>query len=101
MVQSRGSGKKFIKEITRFINLRTKDSPLENKDCVKSVQIRSFSGPYFPIFELNTGIYSSNLRIQSEYGKIRTRKNSVFGHFSQSGLKSNLRYACSTSSKAK
>ena len=25
-----------------------------------------------------------NLRIQSKYGKIRTRKNSVFGHFSRS-----------------
>ena len=23
--------------------------------CVKSVQIRSFSGPYFPVFGLNTG----------------------------------------------
>ena len=28
--------------------------------------------------------YFVNLRIQSEYGKIRTRKNSVFGHFSRS-----------------
>ena len=26
-----------------------------------------------------------NLRIQSECGKIRTRKNSLFGHFSRSG----------------
>ena len=29
-------------------------------------------------------IYFVNLRIQSEYRKIRTRKNSVFGHFSRS-----------------
>ena len=29
--------------------------------------------------------YSVNLRIQSEYGKIRARKNSVFGHFLRSG----------------
>ena len=28
-------------------------------------------------------IYSVNLRIQSEYRKIWTRKNSIFGHFSQ------------------
>ena len=28
-----------------------------------------------------------NLRIQSEYRKIRTRENSVFGHFSRSGGK--------------
>ena len=46
--------------------------------------IRSFSGPYFPAFGLNTEIYgvNLNLRIQSEYRKIRTRKNSVSGPFS-------------------
>ena len=43
-----------------------------------------FSGPYFPALGLNTEIYSVNFRIQTEYGKIRTRKNSVFGHFSRS-----------------
>ena len=42
------------------------------------------SGPYFPVFGLNTEIYSSNVRIQSKYRKIRTRKNSVYGHFSRS-----------------
>ena len=26
-----------------------------------------FSGPYFPVFGLNTEIYGVNLRIQSEY----------------------------------
>ena len=33
---------------------------------------KSFSGLYYPAFGLK------------KYGKIRTRKNSVFGHFSQS-----------------
>ena len=47
---------------------------------VKSAQIRSFSGPYFPVLELNTEIYSVNHRIQSEYRKIRTGKNSLFKH---------------------
>ena len=42
-----------------------------------------FSGPYFPVFGLNTKRYSVSLRIQSECGKIRTRKNSVFRHFTQ------------------
>ena len=42
------------------------------------------SGPNFPVFGLNTEIYGVNLRIQSEYRKIRTRKNSAFGHFSRS-----------------
>ena len=41
-----------------------------------------FSGPYFPAFGLNTERYEVFLRIQSKCGKIRTRKNSVFGHFS-------------------
>ena len=40
------------------------------------------SGPYFPVFGLNTEIYFVNLRIQSEYRKIQTRNNSVFRHFS-------------------
>ena len=40
---------------------------LLNLHCVKSVRIRSFSGPYFPAFGLHS-------RIQSECGKIRTRK---------------------------
>ena len=44
-----------------------------------------FSGPYFPVFGLNTEIYGVNLYIQSKYGKMQTRKNSVFGHFSHSG----------------
>ena len=41
-----------------------------------------FSSPYFPAFGLNTEIYFVNLRILSEYRKIRTRKNSVFGRVS-------------------
>ena len=44
--------------------------------CVKSVRIRSFSGPHFPAFGLNTERYGVSIRIQSEYGKIRTRKTS-------------------------
>ena len=41
---------------------------------VKSVQIQSFSGLYFPVFRPNTEIYSVNLQIQSKCGKMRTRK---------------------------
>ena len=39
--------------------------------CVKSVRIRSFSGPYFPTLELNTQRYSD-------------QKSSGYGHFSRS-----------------
>ena len=42
------------------------------------------SGPYFPVFGLNTEIYEVNLCIESEYRKIRTRDNHVSGHFSRS-----------------
>ena len=45
----------------------------------------AFSGPYFPAFWLNTKRYFVSLRIQSKCRKIRTRKNSVFGHISHSG----------------
>ena len=51
---------------------------------MKSVQIRSFSVSYFPAFGLNTEKYGVFLRTQSECWKIRTRRNSIFGHFSRS-----------------
>ena len=44
-----------------------------NHHCVKSVRIRSYSGPYFPAFGLNPEGYGVYLRIQSECGKIRAR----------------------------
>ena len=47
---------------------------MDHYQCVKSVRIRSFSGPYFPAFGLKMEIYGVNLRIQSECGKIWTRK---------------------------
>ena len=47
---------------------------------------RVFSGPYFPVLGLNTDFYGVNLRIQPSYGKIRTRKYSVFGHFLSSAM---------------
>ena len=40
------------------------------------------SGSYFPAFVLNTERHEVSLRIQSECGKIQTRKESVFRHFS-------------------
>ena len=45
----------------------------ESMHCLKSVRIRSYSGPYFPAFGLNTERYSVSLRTQSECGKIWTR----------------------------
>ena len=42
--------------------------------CVKSLHIRSFSGLYIQTLALNTEKYGVSLRIQSECGKIWTRK---------------------------
>ena len=42
------------------------------------------SGLHIPTFGLNTERYFITLRIQSECGKIRTKNNSLFGHFSRS-----------------
>ena len=45
---------------------------------MKSVFIQSFSGPYFPLFRLNTEylsvLYGVSLRIKSKCGKIQARK---------------------------
>ena len=40
---------------------------------VKSVRIRSYSGPYFPTFGINAERYRISLRIYSECGKMQTR----------------------------
>ena len=52
----------------------------------KVSKYRVISCLYFPIFRLTTEIYSVNLRIHSESRNIRTRNNSLFGHFSRSVL---------------
>ena len=52
-----------------------------------------FSGPYLPVFGLNTMIYAVNLSIQSKCRKIRTRKNSVFEYFSRSEPCSTIKIA--------
>ena len=48
--------------------------------CVKSIQIQSFFWSAFSCIRIV--FYSLNLHIQGEYREIRTRKNSVFEHFS-------------------
>ena len=53
-----------------MVSLTLDMSKFHLSHCVKSAQIRSF---FWSVFS----------RIQSKYRKIRTRKNSVFGHFSR------------------
>ena len=53
---------------------------LSNLHCVKSVRIRSYSGPYFHAFGLITGRMRENT----------DQNNSEYGHFSHSVNDSNL-----------
>ena len=62
----------FEWELTRIWKSLTKDT------AWKVSKYRVSSGPYFPIFGLNTKIYSVNLLIQSAYRKIETRKKFRF-----------------------
>ena len=59
--------------------------------CVKSVQTRTFFWPVFSLVPTEYGEgterYGVSLRIWSECGRMRTRKNSVFAHFSRSARK--------------
>ena len=76
--------------VKRFANrLASSIDPIHNT-ARKESKYRVISGPYFPTFELNTERYKVSLRIQSEYGKILTRNNSIFGHFLCSANAMNL-----------
>ena len=55
-------------------NLVKKNKVKTIHHCAKYVRIRSFSGPHFPAFGLNTKIYRVILRVQDKFGKMRTRK---------------------------
>ena len=70
-----------------------RDKPAPSSTAWKASKYGVISGPYFPVLGMNVDIYSLNIRIQSECKKIRTRKNSVFGHFSRSVGTSSLRMA--------
>ena len=63
-----------VRRIKIHANICSCNAVVIHKQCVKSVCIRSFSGSYFPTFGLNTERYGAYLRIESECGKIQTRK---------------------------
>ena len=61
---------------------------MTNLICIFFQRYMQVFGPCFPIFGLNNEIYNVNLRFQSEYRKIHTRKNFGFGNFLCSDCKS-------------
>ena len=72
MLQNLLQGFKIISNYFGTLNIKDYEPShhLDSKHCVKSVRIRSYSGPHFPAFGLNTEYVS--LHIQSECGKMRT-----------------------------
>ena len=52
----------------------TLEASLSPTHCLKSARIRGCSGPDFPVFGLNTEIYSANLHIQCECWKKGAKK---------------------------
>ena len=73
-----------------YVGSKEKATFKKKTHYVKSVQIRSFFGPYFPAFELNTDRYEVSLRIQSKCETMRTRQSSVFGQISHNDSDSDL-----------
>ena len=71
-----------------------------NIHCVKSVQIRIFSGPYFPAFGLNTERYGDTPYLSvfspnaGKYGPEKTPYLDIF-HAVQVGSKKNKKVAFS------
>ena len=54
---------------------------LKEQHCVKSIHIRSFSGPYFSVFGLNTGKYGpEKLRIWTILTQCRLNSLDTFLH---------------------
>ena len=59
--------------LNRFCRTKIFLADDEREHSVKSVCIRSYSGPHFPAFGLNTERYGVSLRIQSKCRKMWTR----------------------------
>ena len=76
-------GKKTLMLMAAFILIKKAKTIRKNKKLKMMLPLRE-KCPYFFTFGQNTERYSVSLRIQSECGKIRSRKNSVFEHFLRS-----------------
>ena len=72
-----------------FRNIHTTGNSCRDH-CVKSVQIQSY---FWSVFSC---IQTVNLHIQYKFRKIRTRNNSIFGHFSCSGCTSMCEHVTKT-----
>ena len=91
------NGKPMAKPSNCLFNVlsKMKKSFVASRSSFSKLSLRDFPNTKFflvRIFLYSDWIrkFTGNLRIQSECKKIRTRKNSVFGHFSRSASRSKL-----------
>ena len=74
----------YQNEKKKKINLFSVNVPFKimrkHSHCVKSVRIRSYSGPYFPAFGLNAERSPYSVQMQEK----TDQNNSEYGHFSRS-----------------
>ena len=73
----------FISQRRTFTPSRSHFAQTSDKQCIKSIRIWSYSGPYFPVFRLNTmryevSLYSVQMRENAD------QINSQYGHFLRS-----------------
>ena len=73
----------FAPKIPYLMNLIAAIKIKVNPHCIKRVRIRSYSGPHFPIFGLNTP-YSDPMRENAD------QNNSEYGHILRSALWPNV-----------
>ena len=69
----------------RLVQTSNRQKHSEKLHCLKSVRIRSFSGPYFPAFGLNTERYSVSLP-SVPMQENTDQKNSEHEHFLRSAI---------------
>ena len=60
---------------------------VQKRHCVKNVRIRSFSGPYFPAFGVNTSVSLYSFRMRENTDCIRKTPNTDTFHAVRKSLK--------------
>ena len=69
-----------------LLNASTNHKVLLKGTAQKVFKYGVYSGPYFPVFGLNTDMYSVNLRFQSEYRKYLPEKTPYLDTFHAVGF---------------
>ena len=70
----------FCQKTCKSLKLVSIDTHLSFWHCVKSVRVRSYSGPCFPAFRLNKSIFSCSGQMREN----ADQNNFEYGHFSRS-----------------